>query len=176
MHNVFLGVFIIGYVVSAIFTCIEYQRLGIHFREYRILRVSFWIKLTFILVEVALAIAFGATSKTKHYNTAAILEWVIALIWTFYVLSFFIDFIPAHRTKHHQSRQTMDQAAMAEANDDSRDNLYRPSVDPAYPSRYGYANGPHASAFPNTHGLNPTTMQHSHGHPQTAGAPPGNYY
>lgn len=40
-----------GYVISAIFVCAEYQRLGVHFRQHRVLRVSFWIKLGFILVE-----------------------------------------------------------------------------------------------------------------------------
>ena len=45
-----------GYVVSAIFVCIEYQRLGIKYRQHSILRTSFWIKLTFIFVEVALAV------------------------------------------------------------------------------------------------------------------------
>lgn len=46
----------IGYIISAIFACAEYQRLGIHFRQYRVLRASFWIKLAFIFVEIALAI------------------------------------------------------------------------------------------------------------------------
>lgn len=46
----------IGYIISAIFICAEYQRLGIHYREHRILRISFWIKLAFIIVEIALAI------------------------------------------------------------------------------------------------------------------------
>lgn len=54
-HDKLLVVFIAGYIVSAIFVCAEYQRLGIHFREYRILRASFWIKLAFIFVEIALA-------------------------------------------------------------------------------------------------------------------------
>ena len=40
-----------GYVLSAVFICAEYQRLGVHFREQRILRVSFWVKLVFIIVE-----------------------------------------------------------------------------------------------------------------------------
>jgi hypothetical protein len=43
-------------VLSAAFICAEYWRLGIHFREYRILRISYYMKLGFILVEVALAI------------------------------------------------------------------------------------------------------------------------
>lgn len=40
-----------GYVISAIFVCAEYQRLGIHFRQHRVLRASFWMKLFFILIE-----------------------------------------------------------------------------------------------------------------------------
>ncbi|KAF2090499.1 hypothetical protein K490DRAFT_33778 [Saccharata proteae CBS 121410] len=105
-HDACLVVFIGGYIVSAIAICAEYQRLGIHHRQHRILRISFWVKLTFIFVELALAIAFGVLSDREEYNRAAILEWVIALIYTFYVWSFFIDFIPAFRTKHHQSRET----------------------------------------------------------------------
>lgn len=117
MHNAFLAVFIIGYILSAIFICWEYQRLGIHFREHSVLRISFWIKLFFILLEIALAIGFGVTSRYHKYNAAAVLEWAIAFIYFFYVLSFFIDFMPAVRTKHYQSRETeMDMARMESAN------------------------------------------------------------
>ena len=70
------------------------------FREHRILRISFWIKLDFILIEVALAIGFGSCNFKKAYNAAAVLEWAIAFIFTFYVLSFFVDLIPAVGTKH----------------------------------------------------------------------------
>lgn len=84
-----------GYIVSAIFICAEYQRLGMHHREHRHLRISFWIKLVFILVELGLAIAFGVLGDRKEYNRAAVVEWVIALIYAFYVWSFAIDFIPA---------------------------------------------------------------------------------
>lgn len=74
-----------GYVIAAIFIDAEYQRLGIHFRQYRVLRISFWIKLAFIFVEIALAIAFGVTMYKGHKNIAAILEWIIALIYIFFV-------------------------------------------------------------------------------------------
>jgi len=104
LHDVFLVLFIAGYVVSAVFICAEYQRLGIHFRQHRVLRLSFWIKLFFILIEVALAIAFGVLSHIKHYNAAAVLEWAIAFVFTFYVVSFFIDLLPAVRTKRHEQR------------------------------------------------------------------------
>jgi hypothetical protein len=102
-----------GYIISAIFTCWEYQRLGIHHRQHRILRISFWIKLTFILVEIGLAIAFGVLGDRKHYNGAAVCEWVIALIYAFYVWSFAIDFIPAVRTRHYASKETEVEMAMA---------------------------------------------------------------
>lgn len=111
LHNIFLAVFIIGYIVSAIFICWEYQRLGIHYRQHSILRISFWIKLFFIISEVCLAIAFGVCSRQHIFNVAAVLEWTVAFIYCFYVLSFFIDFLPAIRTKHHQSSETEMQMA-----------------------------------------------------------------
>lgn len=131
-HVQFLAAFIIGYVISAIFVCWEYQRLGIRkssftlqhhlnqtnertdFREHRILRSSFWIKLFFIIVEIALAIAFAVTRKSS-YNTAAILEWAVSFIFTFYVFSFFIDLIPAIKTRG--GRKTDQTAMQMEAND-----------------------------------------------------------
>lgn len=72
----------------------------IDFREHRILRVSFWIKLAFILVEIVLAIAFAACNFRKLYNEAAVLEWSVAFIFTFYVISFFVDLLPAANAKH----------------------------------------------------------------------------
>ena len=108
LHDGFLLLFIAGYVVSAIFICAEYQRLGIHFREHFILRFSFWAKLTFIIVEVILAIVFAATSFDKEQNVAGVFEWIIALIFTFYVLTFFIDLLPAAKsTQEHTNIERM---------------------------------------------------------------------
>jgi len=100
-HDVFLLIFIGGYVISAIFLCAEYQRLGIHYRNHRILAISFWIKLVFIIVEVLLAIIFVSTSYTHNRNVAAVFEWIIAFVYTFYVVSFVIDLLPSVRTKKH---------------------------------------------------------------------------
>jgi len=99
LHDVFLLVFIAGYIISAIFICWEYQRLGIRFRNHRVLRISFWMKLFFILVEVVLAIAFISTNFKKAYNAAAVLEWAVAFIFTFYLLSFVVDLFPAVHTR-----------------------------------------------------------------------------
>ncbi|KAF2499204.1 SFK1-like membrane protein [Lophium mytilinum] len=138
LHDIFLCLFIGGYIVSAIFICAEYQRLGIHYREHSVLRISFWLKLTFILVELALAIAFGVTSKNGHRNVAAVLEWIIALIYFFFVLSFFIDFMPAVRTKHHQSHETEMDVAL-EQGDSPTGRLYQDSASNG--GMNGYTNG-----------------------------------
>jgi hypothetical protein len=130
LHDVFLAVFIIGYVVSAIFICAEYGRLGIHYREHRILRASFWIKLAFIIIEVGLAIGFGVsnTNGNHSYNTAGILEWVVALVYSFYVMSFFLDFLPVQRRNNKGNSMTSEEMAM-------RDSAV------AYPGRESYTGG-----------------------------------
>ncbi|PYH94440.1 hypothetical protein BO71DRAFT_398892 [Aspergillus ellipticus CBS 707.79] len=104
LHDGFLAMFLAGYLISAILICCEYWRLGIFYRsQHRVLLASFVIKLSFVIIEIALAIAFGVLGKKGgHYrNGAAILEWVIALIFTFYVLSFVIDLLPSVRTRRH---------------------------------------------------------------------------
>jgi hypothetical protein len=136
----------IGYIVSAIFICAEYQRLGIHHREYRHLRISFWIKLVFIFVELGLAIAFGVLtkegeSKTSLYNSAAVVEWTISLIYTFYVWSFAFDFIPAvvHKDgfgNKYESRET----EVEMATETQQDNWNRAGVAPNTPA-FTHGNG-----------------------------------
>ncbi|KAH8908461.1 hypothetical protein BR93DRAFT_925584 [Coniochaeta sp. PMI_546] len=100
LHDIFLLLFIAGYVLSAVFICAEYQRLGTHYANHRVLRISFWIKLAFIIVEVILAIAFAACNFKKASNAAAVLEWAVAFIFSFYVFSFYVDLFPAVRTRH----------------------------------------------------------------------------
>lgn len=149
MHNVCLCVFIGGYIISAIFICWEYQRLGIHYREHSVLRYSFWIKLFFIVAEIALVIAFGVMSKLRHRNTAAVLEWVVSFVYVAYILSFFVDFLPVIRTKNHQSYQTEMQmaeegGATQNIGDGAADNqrYYRGSAMPMINGHSnGYANG-----------------------------------
>jgi len=101
LHDGFLLLFIAGFVISAIFVCAEYQRLGIHYRNHRILRISFWVKLIFILVEIAFAIVFVGTGWTHHKNVAAVFEWIVAFVFTFYILSFLLDLLPSVSTRHH---------------------------------------------------------------------------
>jgi Frag1/DRAM/Sfk1 family len=100
VHQGCLALFMGGYLLSATFFCAEYQRLGIHYRQHRILRISFWFKLSFTLVEFALAIAFGSTMASQP-NAAAVCEWTIAFIFTFYQLSFVLDLSPSVRIARH---------------------------------------------------------------------------
>lgn len=148
LHNIFLGVFIIGYIISAIFICWEYQRLGIHYREHSVLRISFWIKLFFIIAEIGLVIAFGVSSTTDHYNVAAVFEWIVSFVYCFYVFSFFIDFLPAVRTKHHQSKQT--EVQMLEEGGASQPS----SMGDGAAESHRYFRGNSSSAVPQVSGAN----------------------
>jgi hypothetical protein len=75
-------------------------------RGHRVLRISFWIKLVFVVVELILAIAFVATNFLGLYDKAAILEWVIAFVFSFYVFSFVVDLYPAASTSRPTGRKT----------------------------------------------------------------------
>ncbi|KAJ5157526.1 uncharacterized protein N7482_008626 [Penicillium canariense] len=115
LHDGFLVMFIVGYVISAILICAEYLRLGLFYRsQHRVLLASFIIKLTFVIVEVGLAIAFGVcTKKRSTKNAAAILEWIIAFVFTGYILSFMVDLLPAVRTRRHVPQGEKHAAMMA---------------------------------------------------------------
>lgn len=104
LHGGFLAMFLVAYLVSAILICIEYLRIGIFYRsQHRVLLASFIIKAIFVVTEIALAIGFGICGwhQPHRRNAAAVLEWVIALVFTFYVLSFVIDLLPSVRTRNH---------------------------------------------------------------------------
>ena len=58
-----------------------------------------------------MCVIFGVLQLYYYWNVAAVFEWVISFVYTWYVLSFFIDFLPAVRSKHHQSHQTEMQMA-----------------------------------------------------------------
>jgi len=60
------------------------------------------VKLAFILVEIVLAAVFVGTTFTHRRNVAAVFEWIVALVFTFYVLSFLLDLLPSVRSKNHQ--------------------------------------------------------------------------
>ncbi|CAZ86490.1 unnamed protein product [Tuber melanosporum] len=105
LHRLFLFLFMLGVVLSAIFTTIEYWRLGRVYVEHPILRKSYWIKTGIVVIEVVLSVAFGTTMYKRKANAAAVLEWLVAFFFTFYVLSFFYDLRPKARTKEETQRE-----------------------------------------------------------------------
>ncbi|OJJ80453.1 Frag1/DRAM/Sfk1 family protein [Aspergillus glaucus CBS 516.65] len=107
MHDTCVTIFIVGYLVSAALMCLDYIYLGItHALQESMLITSFVIKMSFIVIELALIIAFQITEHT-HYNKnnmAATLEWVIAFVFTGYILSLIIDLLPSTQRKLHNSK------------------------------------------------------------------------
>ncbi|KAJ5625984.1 hypothetical protein N7510_002293 [Penicillium lagena] len=105
LHDGFLVMFIGGYLISAVLICAEYLRLGIFYRsQHKILMASFVVKAAFVIIELALAIAFGLCMRSSNQarkNPAAVLEWVIAFVFTGYILSFVLDLLPSVRTRRH---------------------------------------------------------------------------
>ncbi|KAI5779493.1 Frag1/DRAM/Sfk1 family-domain-containing protein [Geopyxis carbonaria] len=106
LHRLFLFLFMLGIVLSALFTTLEYRRLGNTFTDHPVLKISYRFKQAIVVVEVALSVAFGVTMFRKANNAAAIIEWLIAFLFTFYVLSFFFDLRPKARTKEALARET----------------------------------------------------------------------
>jgi hypothetical protein len=92
-----------GYIISAILICAEYLRLGLSYRrQHRVLLASFMIKATFVIIEVGLTIGLGIcmiSSDSSKKNLGAILEWIVALVFTGYILSFVVDLLPSVRTR-----------------------------------------------------------------------------
>jgi hypothetical protein len=99
LHRVFLLLFVLGYLLSAVFLCCEFWVLGKKNRDHRVLRTSFWLKLVFIIVEFTLAVVFAVMLFRHNNDVAGVLEWIIALIFTLYVVSFALDLWPATRTR-----------------------------------------------------------------------------
>ncbi|KAJ5574000.1 uncharacterized protein N7459_008427 [Penicillium hispanicum] len=79
MHDSFVTIFIVGYLISAAVICVDYFYLTIsHGLHQRMLIASFMIKLSFVIIELAFILAFRITARGSyiHKDTAAVLEWV----------------------------------------------------------------------------------------------------
>ncbi|KAI9720903.1 MAG: hypothetical protein M1828_005473 [Chrysothrix sp. TS-e1954] len=50
-----------------------------------------------------------------HQNAAAIIEWIIAFVFTLYIMTFIVDLLPALRTKHHYSQESVAEMAHGES-------------------------------------------------------------
>jgi len=89
-HDAFLLVFIVGVALSAIFTIVEFRWISKDFGEIRLLKTSYWMKAIIAGLLIILAIAFAST-RFVVVNVGAVIEWVIAFGYTFYLLTFYYD-------------------------------------------------------------------------------------
>ncbi|KZT52412.1 hypothetical protein CALCODRAFT_502355 [Calocera cornea HHB12733] len=104
-HHAFLAVFMVGVILSAIFTIAEYAALmrspNVH--NTRWLTLSFYGKILVFVLELALAIAFGVCLNNGHlYNPGAIIEWIVAFVFEFYLVTFWADLHPANAVLHER--------------------------------------------------------------------------
>ncbi|KAJ5861132.1 uncharacterized protein N7529_008442 [Penicillium soppii] len=107
MHDVCVTIFIVGYLVSAALMCLDYIYLGIaHALREPMLMTSLVIKISFIVIELTLIIVFRITEHThyNHNNMAATLEWVIAFVFTGYILSLIVDQLPSSQRNLHNPK------------------------------------------------------------------------
>jgi hypothetical protein len=104
----------------------------------------------------------------KSLNAAAVLEWAVAFIFTFYAVSFVIDLIPAVRGKNYASRET---AMQMEQNDDSASQHINS------PNGNGAMNGYNSHHYTNSrqNGYGANDMAHGNGNAGKV-RPANNYY
>lgn len=93
-HRGFLLIFMVGVALSALFTILEFRWLNkAHARRSRRLKLSYIAKGIIAGILVLLAIAFGACLARSVNDPGAILEWVIAFGFTFFLLTFVFDLV-----------------------------------------------------------------------------------
>lgn len=66
------------------------------YHEKKALRWGFWFKSFCIFVEMALGATDGVMMYTDRPNQGAIIEWVLAFVFSFFALSFCVDFFPSN--------------------------------------------------------------------------------
>ncbi|PPR03679.1 hypothetical protein CVT24_007800, partial [Panaeolus cyanescens] len=90
VHRSFLIVFIVGVALSAIFTIAEYRYISQDFEGLQELKIAYIVKGVITLILIALSIAFAVT-LFRATDVGAVLEWVIAFGFTFFLLTFVSD-------------------------------------------------------------------------------------
>lgn len=94
LHRLFLLIFMVGIMLSAIFSIVEFHLLSRSYKSYTLLRRQYMTKGAVALVLLILAFAFGALLFQDGERTgdiAGILEWVIGFGVNLYFLTFWYD-------------------------------------------------------------------------------------
>jgi len=90
LHRGFLLLFMLGVALSAIFSIIEYRWISKEYADVTHLRRSYIVKAVIAGILIILAIAFAILLFT-HTEVGAVLEWVIAVGFVLYFLTFYYD-------------------------------------------------------------------------------------
>jgi len=89
-HDIFLLVFIVGVALSAIFTIVEFMWISKNYHWVRKVRRAYIAKAFIAGTLIVAAIAYGICFSIAP-NAGAIIEWIIAFGFTFYLLTFAYD-------------------------------------------------------------------------------------
>lgn len=89
-HRLFLLIFMIGIWFTAIFFVVEYRWLSKDYSHTGRLRLAYKIKGMIAFILILVSIAFGV-AMFKAVDVGAVLEWVIAFGFAFYLISYFWD-------------------------------------------------------------------------------------
>jgi hypothetical protein len=83
----------VGYLLSAAFLCAERRSLRKNINEHILLSVAFYIKVLFIVLQVAAGCGF-IVCFARYNDAAGVLEWIIASLSSLYALAILIDLLP----------------------------------------------------------------------------------
>ena len=114
-HRFFLLLFMLGVSLSAIFTVVEYRWIAQDYPRMRTLRRAYVAKAIIAGILILLAIVFGITLFYAP-DVGGVIEWVIALGFTIYLLTFWYDLRMAKPTQGRavdREKDVMDSAERA---------------------------------------------------------------
>lgn len=119
-HFICLGVFLGGYLLAETFMALEKRRLWRKYPDNTYIRRSFHIKVSFVAIELALAAVFGIFNLSNNsalLDCSVIVEWTLALLFSFSISSFEVDFLPVPlrgRERATSLESDIDQARLVE--------------------------------------------------------------
>lgn len=105
VHSAFLAVFIVFLGLSALCTVAELYVLDKAYVTHRSFKISYSFKALWWVVSLGLAIGFAVCAEHGEPNAAAVCEWTLSFIYSFYLLSFVYDLWPAAKAKKGQMFQ-----------------------------------------------------------------------
>lgn len=101
-HRRLLYTFVNFNAISAILLCVEFGFLRFGSRRW-LWNISFGLKIVINVFSLIGGTAFFLLLKRKRWNTAAVVEWLLALLLVFYIATFILDMIAIRRIQYKAS-------------------------------------------------------------------------